>query len=121
MLKSKCYKFKKEILLIDVTIDDEFGNINLNEFYSPIPGMEHSYYQVPWMEQYFAVDRDEKICKTWDEPPKDTKPVRILFFLYYVYDNQEKVVKTPYGDIPLSFDVKVPTSIKKVIDFDEVD
>ncbi len=118
MISAKCYKYKKDVLLIDVVIDDELQNIDLMEFSVPEENESEDYWQVPYMEQYLKVDSDEKICETYDEPEDDVCPVRICFFLF---KSTGKLLKTPYGDIRLDVPEKLPKSLKSVLDFEDAD
>lgn len=41
-LRQKCYRYLDDLYLVDLTIDDEYKNIDLCEFASPIEGVEES-------------------------------------------------------------------------------
>ena len=117
-MKYKCYKYKKGILLIDMIIEEKFCNIDLMKFYVPEENVEEDYWQVPYMEQYFAVNSNLKICETYDEPDENQYPTRILFF---IFESTGKILVTPYGNIELIADLKVPKDIKKAIYFEDID
>lgn len=67
-LRVKCYRFKKDLFLIDMIINDKFSNIDLMNFYVPAEGLDHSNFQVPYLEQFFEIDNDKRICEPYDEP-----------------------------------------------------
>ena len=114
-------KYLDDLYLVDLTIDDEYKNIDLCEFASPVEGDEESDWQAPYMEQFFAIDKDVKICETYDHPADDAKPVRLLFFIYYVSEKQLNKLITPYRDVKLSFDEDTPKVIRKQIEYEPVD
>ena len=117
-MEYKCYKYKKGILLIDMIIEEKFSNINLGDFIVPEENVEEDYWQVPYMEQYFDVNSNNKICETYDEPDDYQFPTRVLFF---IYESSGKVLTTPYGNVELITELKVPKDIKKEIDFESID
>ena len=88
------------------------------KFNVPEDGLDKKYWQVPYMEQFFDIEKDIKICETYDEPSAKQCPVRILFF---IFESTGKVLKTPYGTVELSFEEEVPSSIKEQIEFEPID
>lgn len=118
MLKSKCYKYDDGVYLLDLVINDKYKKIDLMKFYVPEDNLDKDYWQVPYMEQFFDIEEDIKICETYDEPSGKKCPVRILFF---IFESSGKVLKTPYGNVELSFEEDVPLSIKEQIEFEPVD
>ncbi len=118
MMKAKCYPYKEGILLVDVVIDELYKNIDLMEFFVPVESKPKGYWQVPYMEQFFEINADRKICATYKEPAPDLSPVRILFF---IYESSGHILSTPYGDIDLLNTEALPESILNEIEFEDVD
>lgn len=116
MMKSKCYQYKQGILLLDVIIDEKFQNIDLMDFCVPNENEPKGNWQVPYMEQYFELDSDRKLCDTYDEPDPELSPVRILFF---IYESSGSILKTPFGDVDLLKVEELPESIEAEIEFED--
>ena len=117
-MKYKCYKYKKGIILVDMIIEDKFSNIDIMKFHVPEDNVEEDYWQVPYMEQYFDVNINKKICETYDEPEDDQYPTRVLFF---IFESNGKILTTPYGNVELTTDLELPKDINKAIDFEPID
>jgi hypothetical protein len=70
------------------------------------------------MEQYLNEDGTEKICETYDEPEHEVKPCRVAFF---IYKEGSKMLRTPYGEFDLRNPQSLPTRLKDIIEFEDVD
>ena len=63
-----CYKFNKEWLLIELSLNIASSEIDWDAISAPNNELEEDYWQCPYMEQYLNEDGTEKICETYDEP-----------------------------------------------------
>lgn len=114
----QCYKYNRELYLIDLTLNISSDKINWNEMNVPEDGVEPMNWQVPYLEQYLTLDGTKKICELYDEPSPSVTPCRVAFFIFKCGG---KILHTPYGDFHLTDTVKTPKHLKKIIEFEEED
>ena len=111
-----CYKFNKEWLLIELSLNIASSEIDWDAISAPNNELEEDYWQCPYMEQYLNEDGTEKICETYDEPEEDVNPCRVAFF---IYKDGSPTLQTPYGNFDLTNIEKLPSRLKKIIEFEE--
>ena len=70
------------------------------------------------MEQFLTLDGMNKLCTVYDTPLKQSKPSRIVFFLFKTENHK---LSTPYGDFSIVNPLETPERIKKLIEFHELD
>ena len=111
-----CYKFNREWLLIEISWNIASSQIDWDAISVPNNELEEDYWQCPYMEQYLNEDGTEKICETYDEPEEDVNPCRVAFF---IYKDGSPILQTPYGNFDLTNIEKLPSRLKKIIEFEE--
>lgn len=113
-----CYKYNRNWLLIEMTIDESSQEIDFGEFAVPQDGADDSDWQVPYMEQYLSSDGTEKVCETYDLPQPPVKPCRAAFF---IYKTDGKILRTPYGEFSVEKPNKLPERLKRIVEFEKPD
>ncbi len=111
-----CYDYNEEWYLIELLLDVPASEILWEDMYVPEQGVKREDQQVPYMEQYLSEDGTAKLCETYDVPKKQSPSSRVAFFLYKV---SSKTLFTPYGELPLTADGKIPRRLDGLIDFDD--
>ena len=104
--------------LVEVIINEFTDNIDLMDFCVPDNTQDKSYWQVAYMEQYLNLDGTDKLCETYETPAEQSKPSRLVFFLFKT--NNQKL-STPYGDFIITNLQQLPDRLAKLIEFDEFD
>lgn len=110
------YNFSKFYYLVEITFDLTPDEIDWFGFSVPEEGVSEFDRVIPYMEQYLTTDGLDKLCDAWDEPEEQEKPTRVAFFIKKSTGN---VLETPYGDVPLSSDIKTPERLRKIIEFEK--
>lgn len=113
-----CYDYNDELILIEMVVDAASDSIDFGEFSVPEKGLTKSDWQAPYMEQYLNADGTEKICELYDEPEPPVKPCRFTFFIYKMQE-QEGVLKTPYGDFPIVDLQPMPERLTECIELED--
>lgn len=110
-----CYNYSREWYLVEMALDIPPSEIEWDKLVVPEDGVEERDWQCAYMEQYLNDDGTEKICDTYNEPENDEKPCRVVFFIYKEGGN---LLRTPYGDFPLTTSERVPKRLKNIIEFE---
>ena len=111
-----CYDYNDEWLLIELALDVASSDIEWESIVVPNDELDEEDWQCPYMEQYLNDDGTEKLCEMYDEPEEPVKPCRVAFF---VYKDEAKVLRTPYGEFDLSDVQKLPKCLKEIIEFED--
>ncbi len=110
-----CYDYNEEWYLIEMLLDCSPGEIRWDAIYVPQEGVSRENWQCPYLEQYLDPAGTGKVCETFDCPPRQEKPSRVVFFLYKV---PAPLLHTQWGDFPLRCEGEVPERLKKVVEFE---
>ena len=110
-----CYRFNRQYLLVEITLDMTPDDIDWFGFSVREEGLSEFDRQTPYMEQYLTPEGTDKLCEAWDEPEDQTAPSRVAFFLFRT---EGTVLETPYGEIDLSEPTAMPERLKAIIEFE---
>lgn len=61
-----CFKYKRNWLLIEMTLNVFSNEICWDKFVIPEPDVSEANWQVPYLEQYLNENGTEKICEIYD-------------------------------------------------------
>lgn len=114
----QCYNYNRDLYLIDMTLNLDSDKIDWNEISVPETGVSPMNWQAPYLEQYLTLDGKEKLCELYDEPFPTVNPCRVVFFIYKC---SGKILRTPYGDFPLTDIEDTPKHLKRIVEYEEVD
>jgi len=106
------------VLLVEMIVDEYPNNIDYCAFCVPDATLEESDWQVAYMEQYLNLDGMAKLCDVYQTPTPQTKPSRIVFFLFKT-DVWE--LSTPYGKFSLTNPQKTPDRLVSIVEFETFD
>ena len=116
MILHGCYRFRKNWLVVELTLPCTPDEIDWFGFSVPEDGVDEFDRQVPYMEQYLTKDGTDKLCDAWDEPEEQEAPSRIAFFLHRTEGGT--VLETPYGDVSLSELAPLPERLIEILEFE---
>lgn len=114
----QCYNYNGELYLVDMTLNISSDEIDWLGITVPEDGVSPTSWQAPYLEQYLTLDGNAKICELYDEPSPSVNPCRVVFFIYKCGG---KILRTPYGEFPLTDTEKTPKHLKRIIEFEEED
>lgn len=112
------YKYKKQVALIEMIIDELPDNIDFEGIYLGESETDMNS-QVPYLEQFLNIEGTERISSIYGELDVETKPTRFTFFLFLAQVGD--VITTPYGNITIKEIVPLPNRLKSIIEFEEVE
>ena len=115
------YKYKKEMGVVEVFIENDFNSIKskLDEFTIEDKSISKDSWQVLYMEQYFSADRAIKLCEAYDEPKNNPKGFYLVFFIYEL--SQGQTLLTPFGNTVVTKLQELPREYKKTLEFEKID
>ena len=119
--KINFYKFKRKVGVVEILINDDFRTIKdkLDKFSIEDKSISEDSWQILYMEQYFSENRTIKLCKTYEEPPEDTKNFNLVFFIYELEKGQ--ILQTPFGNAVVTELLELPQEYKKSLEFEKMD
>ena len=121
MQKTNFFKFKKNMGVVEIFINDDFKALKdkLGDFTIEDKSLSRDNWQVLYMEQYFSADRKIKLCETYEVPADETKGFNLVFFIYELTMGQ--ILCTPFGNIIVTKLQKLPREYKKKLKFEVLD
>lgn len=111
-----CYDFNGEWYLIEMVLETAPSRIDWMQMAAPEDGVPRSNWQCPYLEQYLNASGTARLCPLYDLPEEDASPCRVAFFLY---KTAARVLRTPYGDVPLDHAEALPQRLARIVEFAE--
>ena len=114
------YKYRDDVTLIEITIDESPDKLQLDEFYLLEKGVSRKDSQAPYLEQFLDLEGKIRISDIYGnvESVNESKS-RVAFFMFYV--NIKSVIKTPYGELMIEKIDSLPNRLKHIVEFEEVE
>jgi len=116
MILHGCYRFRKNWLVVEMTLPCTPDEIDWFGFSVPEEGVDEFDRIIPYMEQYLTKDGTDKLCDAWDEPEEQEAPSRVAFFLHRTEGGT--TLETPYGDVSLIELAPLPDRLIDILEFE---
>ncbi len=111
-----CYRFRKNWLVVEMTLPCTPDEIDWFGFSVPEEGVDEFDRIIPYMEQYLTPDGTDKLCDAWDEPEEQEAPSRVAFFLRRTEGGA--ALETPYGSVSLTDLAPLPDRLIDILEFE---
>ena len=114
------YKYRDDVTLIEITIDESPDKLQLDEFYLLEKGVSRKDSQAPYLEQFLDLEGEIRISDIYGNVEcVNERKSRVAFFMFYV--NIKSVIKTPYGELMIEKIDSLPNRLKHIVEFEEVE
>ena len=114
----RCWCYSAHWYLVEMLLNIPASEIEWNSFVVPEEGVNPGNWQCPYMEQYLNEEGTERLCGVYETPGEDSGHCRVAFFLY---KTTGKVLRTSYGEFPLSGDDFAPERLRSTLEFKDGD
>lgn len=118
VLNYRCYNHNSDFYLVDMTLNLDSDKISWEKMSVPEEGVSPINWQTPYLEQYLSLDGKVKVCNLYELPSPSVKPNHVVFF---IYKHGGKILRTPYGDFPLTDEEETPKHLKTIVEFADID
>ncbi|MES2774167.1 MAG: hypothetical protein V4722_08280 [Bacteroidota bacterium] len=105
-----------ELSLIELRILRKADEIELSDFTQEQVDEPEENWQSPFSEKYLNHNGDKVIGDDFELPQVLTKSTRLVFFMYFLDNNN--FLRTPFGHVDLIGKIDPPQRIKNIIFFE---
>lgn len=112
----KCWGYSRHWYLVEMFLDIPASEIEWDQFVVPENDVDPANWQCPYLEQYLNEEGTKRLCGVYEVPGQETGYYRVAFFLY---KTSGTMLRTPYGEFPLSDEKIAPERLRACLDFEE--